>query len=135
MQIKFLSAAALVAVSAVALAGAEQNANVSLMDWRRDQFEPKSPVLEKPETTRGFHGRVAPLVRIHGGNAAGCESNRVLRMTAWRNERVSAQAVVWDHDALLQLRLSASAITNCAPSFWFGTKRIPDEAVSLRFVR
>jgi len=77
----------------------------------------------------GLRGRCAPLEHITAENAQGDESNTCWRATAWRNERVHGQFVVWSSDPVPQLRLSASALRNERGA------EIPASAVVPRFVR
>ena len=77
----------------------------------------------------GLRGRCATLERITTENAQGDESNTCWRATAWRNERVHGQFVVWSSDPIPQLRLSATALRNERGA------EIPASAVVPRFVR
>lgn len=77
----------------------------------------------------GLRGRCATLERITAENAQGDESNTCWRATAWRNERVHGQFVVWSSDPIPQLRLSATALRNERGA------EIPASAVMPRFVR
>jgi hypothetical protein len=99
-----------------------------------------------------LHGRVAPLVRITPENAladtaGAADTNattatvgatgaadaagapRAFRATAWRNERVHAQFVLWSRAAAPQLRLAATALRSAAGD------EIPAAALAPRFVR
>ena len=79
--------------------------------------------------TPGFHGRAAAVDRIDATNAQGDESLKTWRATAWRNERVHGQFVVWSSEAVPQLRLACTDLR--------GEKgaEIPAAAVVPRFVR
>ena len=57
-----------------------------------------------------LHGRAADLLtRVTAANAKGPES-RVLKMRAWRGERVHAQAVAWCAEPCGEVRLSCSEL-------------------------
>jgi len=77
----------------------------------------------------GLRGRVAPADRITAENALGDESLKTWRATAWRNERVHGQFVLWSSDAVPQLRLTATALRSEKGA------EIPAAAVLPRFVR
>jgi len=77
----------------------------------------------------GLRGRCTPLERITAANAQGDESTKCWRASAWRNERVHGQFVVWSSDPIPQLRLSASALRSDRGA------EIPASAVVPRFVR
>jgi len=79
--------------------------------------------------TPGLHGRAAAVDRIDAANAQGDESLKTWRATAWRNERVHGQFVVWSSDAVPQLRLACTALLTDKGS------EIPAAAVQPRFVR
>ena len=84
---------------------------------------------DKKPVARGFHGRVADTERISAENAMGDENRKVWRATAWRNERVNGQFVLWSGGKVPQMRLEASALTTD------DGKCIPASAVTPRFVR
>ena len=76
----------------------------------------------------GLHGRAVPTDRVTAVNAMGDES-KMWRATAWCNERVHGQFVVWSSDAVAQLRFSATALRSEKGA------EIPAAAVLPRFVR
>src|SRR5574344_668909 len=76
---------------------------------------------------RGLHGRVAKTERIDADNAMGDERVDIWKATAWKNERVYGQFVLWSGDKFPQMRLEASELT--------GPGTIPAEAVRAQFVR
>ena len=87
-----------------------------------------APLALSAPAQSGFHGRVAGFVNIDGANAVGDEGDRTVRLSAWRNERVNAQVVLWTKEPLEQVRLLASSLRGSAGE-------IPASAVSARFVR
>ena len=91
------------------------------------QNEPEVPVLAAP-SERGFHGRAAPMVRIGPDNATDAE-DRVGRATAWRNERVNLQFVVWTGESVPGLRVLPDDLTSASGGV------IPKSAIDVRFVR
>ena len=97
------------------------------VDWRRFQYETE-PLKLAEEPAAGFHGRVAALERIDGGNAAGDGSSRTVKMSAWRNERVNAQIVLWTKDPVEQVRVKVSELKSAGET-------IPASASGARFVR
>ena len=97
------------------------------LDGRRWRYETETPVL-KGAPADGLHGRVAPLERIDERNAVGDESVRTWSATAWRNERVNGQLVVWTKAPAEQVRVRFGDLRGAG-----GT--IPASALSARFVR
>ena len=97
------------------------------LDGRRWRYETETPVL-KGAPADGLHGRVAPLERIDERNAVGDESARTWSATAWRNERVNGQLVVWTKAPAEQVRVRFGDLRGAG-----GT--IPASALSARFVR
>ncbi len=83
-----------------------------------------SPTVIAP----GLHGRAVPTDHVTAANAMGDESKK-WRATAWRNERVHGQFVIWSSDAVPQLRLSTTALRGDKGEV------IPASAVLPRFVR
>ena len=77
----------------------------------------------------GLHGRAAPTDRIDAANAVGDESQKTWRATAWRNERVHGQFVVWSSEGVPQLRTACTALRSEKGS------ELPASAVQVRFVR
>lgn len=80
----------------------------------------------------GLRGRNVPTDRVTAQNARGAgggDDVKQWRATAWRNERVHGQFVVWSSDAVPQLRLSCGALRSERGA------EIPSEAVVPRFVR
>ena len=107
----------------------------SIPDRRKCPYEPKTPILEKSKNglvnglEPGFRGRNAGLIRIDGANAIGDESAKRWTATAWRNESVHGQFVVWAKDGARRLRASVSPLVATEG------KALPASAVSTRFVR
>lgn len=91
--------------------------------------EIRRPTLDKPAPKPGFRGRVTPIERLTGSNAAGDDSRKTWREKAWRGERVNCQAVVWSDRPLPELRLAASPLVAADGS------KIGTRAVRTRFVR
>ena len=97
------------------------------LDWRKNRYETEELRLAAP-AAEGFHGRVCDLERIDGANAAGDENCRTWKASAWRNERVNGQLVLWTKNPLEQVRVKVSALKG-------SNGEIPASAVSARFVR
>ena len=105
-------------------------AAVTLPDPSRWQYEPKPPLLTSVTNVEGgLRGRHAGLVRLTGTTAVGDEREKAWRATAWRNERVHGQFVVWSSRAVRCLRATVSALRTA------DGKEMPASAVSTRFVR
>ena len=100
-------------------------------DWNRmETYEPETPLAANPKAlAAGLRGRVAETVRITPENAAGAETSRVWRATAWRNERVSGQIVLWSGDGAGQVRCTAGMLAGP------GGAQLPAGALRARFVR
>jgi len=77
----------------------------------------------------GLHGRAVPTDRITASNAQGDESQKTWHATAWRNERVHGQFVVWASDAVPQLRLACAGLRTEKGA------ALPASAIQTRFVR
>ena len=77
----------------------------------------------------GLRGRVVPTDRVTAESALGDEALKTWRATAWRNERVHGQFVVWASEAVPQLRLACTALRSAKGA------EIPASAVLPRFVR
>ena len=95
-----------------------------------DSYEPYMP--EKKIAwwrSTGLSGAVVPLERITADNAGSFGRNRTWQTTAWRNERVNGQIVVFTSAAAKGLR--------CAIGDLVGPRgaKIPASASSARFVR
>lgn len=103
--------------------------NADLINWLKDTYEPKTPVLNSAPEAEGLCGRVAPLVRINGANAMGDETAKTIKLTAWKNERVSGQFVVWSKAKVDQLRVKVGELVNEKG------RKIDADAVQARFVR
>jgi hypothetical protein len=79
-------------------------------DWpyRHDReiiaYEPEAPRLDVPAGTTGLCGRVTGLVRITAANAFESPAEKKWQGTAWRNERIHGQVVVWTDFPVRQLR-------------------------------
>ena len=97
------------------------------LDWRKHRLETQTLALAAP-AKEGFYGRLAPLERITGENALGDGKARVWRASAWRNERVNGQLVLWTCEAREQVRVTPTALKG-------PHGEIPASAVSARFVR
>ena len=100
------------------------------LNWRKFCYEPSTPILSETNAnpTAEFHGRVAALERITPTNAKG-EKTSLWKATAWRNERVHGQFVVWSDAAVPQVRCSVSPLKTA------DGKTIPADRVCARFVR
>lgn len=97
------------------------------LDWRKSRFETLAPRFETAPDA-GFRGRIAALDRIDAKNAAGDDSKKTWKVTAWKNERVNGQIVLWTKEPVEQVRVRTAALK--------GTKdEIPASAMSARFVR
>ncbi len=77
----------------------------------------------------GLQGRVVAADKIRPADLLAPGAVRLWQGTAWRNERVNGQFVLWSESAVAQLRLSCSGLSSAE-----GEKIHPD-AVKLRFVR
>ena len=128
---------AIAAFAAVSSAHALASCDASL-NWRRDTYETHPPTLVAagmptnapvPGLAKGFNGRVAPLERIDAKNALGIDKGKIWRASAWRNERVNGQFVVWSDEDVRQMRLET-----CDMVAYDGS-RIPSSAIKARFVR
>ena len=97
------------------------------IDWNVNVWEPWTHVLSAP-AAEGLHGRLAGIERITAANAVGDESVKTWKATAWRNERVNGQFVVWSSTEERQLRIQSSDLVSEGG-------RIPASAVRGRFVR
>ena len=93
-----------IACLAVLLSAATLVAEGPALNWNVNDWEPWTPTLDAAPAA-GFHGRLAGIERITAQNAVGDESVRTWRATAWRNERVNGQFVVWSAEGEKQLRL------------------------------
>ena len=97
-----------------------------------DVYEPGEPeqfsknVTDRPH---GLAGSVAPIERITLANAKTFGKCRTWRGTAWRNERVNAQVVVWTDYPAKNLRCEMGGLTGPKGA------TIPASALSARFVR
>ncbi len=116
-----------IACLAVLLSAATLVAEGPALNWNVNDWEPWTPTLDAAPAA-GFHGRLAGIERITAQNAVGDESVRTWRATAWRNERVNGQFVVWSAEGEKQLRLEPGDLVSSAG-------RIPAAAVRGRFVR
>ncbi len=118
------------ALAGICLAGGVYAANnAELINWLKNTYEPKTPILDKAPETDGLCGRVAPLVRINGANAIGDQAQKTIKLTAWKKERVSGQIVVWSKGKVDQLRVKVGELVN------ENGKKIDPSAVQTRFVR
>ena len=99
------------------------------LNWQWDTYEPRTPVLSG-SVASGFHGAVAPWKRITKNEVnALTDDSRAWHGTAWRNERVNAQFVVWTRESAEQLRLKVTDLTSETGS------KIPASACRTRFLR
>ena len=97
------------------------------IDWRKNRYETEELRLAEVPAA-GLHGRIAALERIDAKNAPGDESKRLWKASAWRNERVNGQLVLWTKDPVEQVRVRTAALKGDAGE-------IPASAVDARFVR
>ena len=97
------------------------------IDWRKNRYETEELRLAEVPAA-GLHGRIAALERIDAKNAPGDESKRLWKASAWRNERVNGQLVLWTKDPVEQVRVRTCALKGPAGE-------IPASAVDARFVR
>ncbi|MFA7172273.1 MAG: glycoside hydrolase domain-containing protein [Kiritimatiellia bacterium] len=81
------------------------------------------------EISPGIHGRNVPTERINARNALGDESLKKWQATAWRNERVHGQFVVWASSAVPQLRMVCDGLRTEKGA------EIQAAAIQTRFVR
>ena len=104
-------------------------AGVEDINWSVDAYEPRTPVISGSVAT-GFHGSVAPMKRVdvHLVNSL-TDANRSWSGTAWRNERINAQFVLWTREGAEQVRVSVSDLVSQDGS------RISADSCKLRFVR
>lgn len=86
-------------------------------------------VSESEVFGKGLCGRHMPLERVTAVNAQGDPALKTWRATAWRNERVHGQFVVWSDEAVAQLRLSCTTLRTEQGA------EIPAAALTPRFVR
>lgn len=114
----------------VAVAGAlPVLAAVSDIDWRKVKYEPRTPVMDSIVAT-GFHGSVAPMRRVDAWLMNGFSgADRKWSGSAWRNERVNAQFVLWTRESASQVRVSVSDLVSKDGA------KIPKSACRTRFVR
>ena len=81
------------------------------------------------ELTSGLQGRVVAADKIKPGDVIADPPTQTWQASAWRNERVNGQFVLWSESAVPQLRLSCSGLSNATGG------KINAESVKLRFVR
>ncbi len=86
-------------------------------------------VSENEFLTEGLCGRHMPLERVTAANAQGDTTLKTWHATAWRNERVHGQFVVWSSEPVPQLRLACTALRTEKGA------EIPADALTPRFVR
>jgi hypothetical protein len=119
--------------SCVALAKSGESEKYPL-DWRYSRLEPGVPMLDKSvagtkPAAPGLMGRVVTTAKLKPADVVGDTSEKTLKLSAWRNERVNGQVVVWSNDGVSQVRLSCSALIASSGS------KIPASALNARFVR
>lgn len=104
-------------------------AAVEDLNWNVDTYEPRTPVITG-SVASGFHGSVAPMKRIDMREVnALAGTKRSWKGTAWRNERINAQFVLWTRESAEQVRVNISDFVSNRGD------KIPASACRTRFVR
>lgn len=113
----------LISAATAAFAGPE------CLNWSLDTYEPRTPLITGSVAT-GFHGSVAPMRRVNTYLVNSLtDADRSWSGTAWRNERVNAQFVLWTREGAEQVRIEVSDLVAQ------GGAMIPASACRSRFVR
>lgn len=105
------------------------------LDWRYSRLEPGVPMLDADSVKKakampsGLMGRVVTTAKLKPTDVVGDTSKKTLKLSAWRNERVNGQLVLWSNSGVEQVRLHCSALLNGKD------KTIPGTDVKVRFVR
>lgn len=113
----------LISAATAAFAGPE------CLNWSLDTYEPRTPLITGSVAT-GFHGSVAPMRRVDMRLVNSlADADRSWSGTAWRNERVNAQFVLWTREGAEQVRIEVSDLVAQDGAM------IPASACRSRFVR
>ncbi len=113
----------LISAATAAFAGPE------CLNWSLDTYEPRTPLITGSVAT-GFHGSVAPMRRVNTYLVNSLtDADRSWSGTAWRNERVNAQFVLWTREGAEQVRIEVSDLVAQDGAM------IPANACRSRFVR
>ena len=113
----------LISAATAAFAGPE------CLNWSLDTYEPRTPLITGSVAT-GFHGSVAPMRRVNTYLVNSLtDADRSWSGTAWRNERVNAQFVLWTREGAEQVRIEVSDLVAQDGAM------IPASACRSRFVR
>lgn len=113
----------LISAATAAFAGPE------CLNWSLDTYEPRTPLITGSVAT-GFHGSVAPMRRVDMRLVNSLtDADRSWSGTAWRNERVNAQFVLWTREGAEQVRIEVSDLVAQDGAM------IPASACRPRFVR
>lgn len=113
----------LISAATAAFAGPE------CLNWSLDTYEPRTPLITGSVAT-GFHGSVAPMRRVNTYLVNSLtDADRSWSGTAWRNERVNAQFVLWTREGAEQVRIEVSDLVAQDGAM------VPASACRSRFVR
>ena len=105
------------------------------LDWRYSRLEPGVPMLDAESVKKaeampsGLMGRVVTTAKLKSTDVVGDTSKKTLSLSAWRNERVNGQVVLWSKNGVEQVRFSCSELVSDSGS------KIDASAVNARFVR
>lgn len=105
------------------------SADVKDLNWSVDTYEPRTPCLTG-SVADGFFGAVTPMRRVdHYLLNALSGKELSWSSTAWRNERVNQQFVIWTRESAEQLRLLHTDLVSKDGS------KIPASCCYTRFLR